>query len=129
MTDVSTCPDCGLPLAPDRKTRGARVDLLLCGARFSTHYELHCKRVAVTRLRSDLATLQARYDTLVAAHAFSIAPGEELTELEAAERAVVEAAVHRFQSTDEGGSAWVDACMALVAAIDALLAARAKAGR
>lgn len=49
------CPDCGLSVAPARKTRNARVDLMSCGARFSAHYELHCKRVAVARLHSELA--------------------------------------------------------------------------
>lgn len=55
MTD--TCPDCGLPMATERKTRGAHVDQALCAARFSPHYELQCKRVAIARLRARIAEL------------------------------------------------------------------------
>ena len=56
--ETPTCPDCGLPIAAERKTRGARVDKMTCGAHFSRHYELECKRVAVHLLRAELAELR-----------------------------------------------------------------------
>lgn len=54
---MADCPDCGLPIAADRKTRGSHVDPMQCAARFSPHYELQCKRVAVAVLRARIAEL------------------------------------------------------------------------
>lgn len=55
---TGTCPDCGLPMATERKTRGAHVDQVLCAARFSPYYEIQCKRVAVALLRARVAELE-----------------------------------------------------------------------
>ena len=78
---AETCPDCRLPLAVERKTRAARVDKMSCGARFSRHYELECKRVAVHVLRSELAT--AKRDALLELHDL-MAPGPHRREALAA---------------------------------------------
>jgi hypothetical protein len=64
---VDVCDDCGLPLAPDRKTRNQRVGYMYCGARFSPHYEIQCKRIAVVRLRTELADWQLIKDDPVVA--------------------------------------------------------------
>jgi len=79
MTDVATCPDCLRPKADDARptTPGCKQGLLTA---LGEPYRSRCFELAVDRLRSDLANLQAKYDTLAAAHA---KPSPELTAVEA----------------------------------------------
>lgn len=126
------CPDCDLPVALERKTRGAHVDLMLCGARFSAHYELYCKRVAVARLRNEIATAREQRDDYSSGlelerHNHEVTRGyrqhaeaqlADVKALNEAERAVLDVAL-RWRKSAVGHRAMADA-------VDALLALRSK---
>jgi hypothetical protein len=69
-TPVQVCPDCGRPLGANPPSRTGCCYLHIFGGDDGKPgYQMHllsCQTVTITRLRQELATLQASHDALVA---------------------------------------------------------------
>lgn len=128
MTDVATCLDClrpkassadeweALPLLERDKVCASMLDV----PGMNDDALIPCLVGERDKLMGLYGELQAKYDALAAAHA---KPSPELTAVEVAERAVVEAAIERTADYDECRDT------ELFDAVRKLLAERAKAGR